>query len=38
MAGANFVYKAMGYKWLNQPICHVSAFVSADRNEALQSQ
>ena len=31
---ANNVYKALGFKWLNQAFYPASAFVSADRNEA----
>jgi len=32
------VYKALGFKWLNQAFCPASAFVLADRNEARNPQ
>ncbi len=35
---ANIVYKTLGLRWLNQTLCHASEFVSADRNEARNSQ
>jgi len=34
----NIVYKALGFKWLNQAFCPACAFVSADRNGARNPQ
>jgi|BioPla2DNA2_1021312.scaffolds.fasta_scaffold77833_1 hypothetical protein len=38
MPAHNILYKALGFKWLNQVFCPASAFVSADRNEARNPQ
>lgn len=35
---ANIVYKALGFRWLNQAFFPALAFVSADRNEARNPQ
>lgn len=34
----NIVYKALGFRWINQAFCPASAFVSADKNEARNPQ